>query len=187
MPAPMIRETPLLAPMADSRVILLGSKSLALLAGEQDRERGFLSREVDRDLDNVPLRACFKELPRAVGRTLVGGVSFDGTLPSLVLASEDIKVEDEEEVVSWLPSTSANRSVWEADWEAEIRFSEDGSTAGFETELLLECAFALKALNISTGKSATPIVRLANVPMSAEAPPEIGSHGPSSVSYSRGR
>lgn len=43
------------------------------------------------------------------------------------------------------------------------------------------------ALNISTGKSATPIVRLARVPKRAEAPPEMGSHGPSSVSYSRGR
>jgi hypothetical protein len=41
--------------------------------------------------------------------------------------------------------------------------------------------FAFKALNISTGKSATPIVKLASVPKRAEAPPEKGPHGPSSV------
>jgi hypothetical protein len=45
----------------------------------------------------------------------------------------------------------------------------------------------LACLKISIGKSAIPIVRLAMVPSNAEAPPEIGSHGPSSVSYSRGR
>lgn len=45
----------------------------------------------------------------------------------------------------------------------------------------------LRALNISTGKSANPIIRLPRVPRSAEAPPDMGSHGPSSESYSRGR
>lgn len=43
------------------------------------------------------------------------------------------------------------------------------------------------AFKISTGKSAKPIMRLPNVPSSADAPPEIGSQGPSSASYSRGR
>jgi hypothetical protein len=43
------------------------------------------------------------------------------------------------------------------------------------------------ALKTSTGKSAKPIARLLMVPISAEAPPEIGSHGPSSESYSTGR
>lgn len=43
------------------------------------------------------------------------------------------------------------------------------------------------ALKISIGKSATPIVMLLIVPSKAEAPPEIGSQGPSSVSYSFGR
>jgi hypothetical protein len=47
--------------------------------------------------------------------------------------------------------------------------------------------FALNALKISTGKSAIPIERLAIVPNKADAPPVMGSHGPSSVSYSRGR
>jgi len=45
----------------------------------------------------------------------------------------------------------------------------------------------LTALKISMGKSATPMVKLAIVPISAEAPPDIGSQGPSSVSYSIGR
>ena len=45
----------------------------------------------------------------------------------------------------------------------------------------------LRALTISTGKSANPIMRLPMVPRSAEAPPEIGSQGPSSESYSLGR
>src|SRR5947209_4992009 len=45
----------------------------------------------------------------------------------------------------------------------------------------------LSARTISTGKSAMPIVKLPIVPSNAAAPPEIGSHGPSSVSYSRGR
>lgn len=45
----------------------------------------------------------------------------------------------------------------------------------------------LTALKISIGKSATPMVKLANVPIKAEAPPDIGSQGPSSVSYSFGR
>lgn len=47
--------------------------------------------------------------------------------------------------------------------------------------------FCLTDLNSSIGKSAIPIERLAIVPNKAEAPPEIGSHAPSSVSYSRGR
>lgn len=44
-----------------------------------------------------------------------------------------------------------------------------------------------RAFNNSIGKSATPIIILPMVPMIADAPPVIGSHGPSSVSYSRGR
>lgn len=43
------------------------------------------------------------------------------------------------------------------------------------------------AFRISTGKSATPIIRLLIVPINADAPPVIGSQGPSSASYSRGR
>lgn len=45
----------------------------------------------------------------------------------------------------------------------------------------------LKALINSTGKSATPMVKLVIVPASADAPPDIGSQGPESVSYLRGR
>lgn len=51
----------------------------------------------------------------------------------------------------------------------------------------LSAGLDLMALKISTGKSAKPIVRLPMVPSNAEAPPEIGSQGPSSESYSMGR
>ena len=44
----------------------------------------------------------------------------------------------------------------------------------------------LKDFKISTGKSAIPMERFPKVPIRAAAPPEIGSQGPSSVSYSRG-
>ena len=39
-------------------------------------------------------------------------------------------------------------------------------------------------LTTSMGRSATPIIILLMVPTSADAPPEIGSQGPSSLSYS---
>lgn len=51
--------------------------------------------------------------------------------------------------------------------------------------LLSGCIF--KSLRVSIGKSATPIIICVAVPIRAVAPPEIGSQGPSSVSYSRGR
>lgn len=43
------------------------------------------------------------------------------------------------------------------------------------------------ARSISVGRSATPIIMLPTVPMIAEVAPVMGSHGPSSASYSRGR
>jgi hypothetical protein len=45
----------------------------------------------------------------------------------------------------------------------------------------------LSSLRVSIGKSATPIIICVAVPTIAVAPPVMGSHGPSSVSYSRGR
>lgn len=52
-----------------------------------------------------------------------------------------------------------------------------------------ECGECLmcSALSISMGRSATPIIMLPTVPMIAEVAPVMGSQGPSSVSYSRGR
>lgn len=47
--------------------------------------------------------------------------------------------------------------------------------------------FTFKARRIPLGIAATPITRLPKVPIRAEAPPDMGSHGPSSRSYSLGR
>ena len=44
-----------------------------------------------------------------------------------------------------------------------------------------------KAFNTSTGISAKPIIMLPMVPRRAAVAPDIGSQGPSSESYSRGR
>lgn len=63
MPAPTMRETPLPAPIAFSSVNLLGWSTSFCPIGEQVLEPGSLSLEADRDLDNVPLSACFNELP----------------------------------------------------------------------------------------------------------------------------
>lgn len=52
---------------------------------------------------------------------------------------------------------------------------------------VLSSCLDLRALDMSTGVSANPIIILAIVPSRAEAPPEMGSQGPSSGSYSRGR
>lgn len=68
----------------------------------------------------------------------------------------------------------------------ELGLSDDFVLAALIVSARLVFVF-LTALKISIGKSATPIPRLAMVPSRADAPPEIGSHGPSSVSYSRGR
>lgn len=50
-----------------------------------------------------------------------------------------------------------------------------------------ESGWILSALSVSIGRSAMPIIMLPRVPIRAPAPPVIGSQGPSSVSYSRGR
>jgi len=71
-------------------------------------------------------------------------------------------------------------SVREGPWGVE------SSLALSLLSLKVSCLFRT-FLKISIGKSATPMERLAMVPRRADAPPEIGSHGPSSVSYSRGR
>lgn len=65
--------------------------------------------------------------------------------------------------------------------EPEALFCRIFSWLGFSDVL------AFSAFRISTGKSTAPIMRLPMVPSNADAPPEIGSQGPSSISYSRGR
>lgn len=70
--------------------------------------------------------------------------------------------------------------------------------AGLALLMSVEAAFALpfpfvasgwmfNALSVELGMSAMPIAMLPIVPTSAAAPPEIGSIGPSSRSYSQGR
>ena len=72
--------------------------------------------------------------------------------------------------------------------------------SGVETSEVLEAALSFSALSralfwtvdlkpvmISTGISAMPTIKLLRVPRRAEAAPLIGSHGPSSESYSHGR
>lgn len=89
----------------------------------------------------------------------------------------------------WLPDDGLS---CDCDFEAKS-FGGDGlpaageGTSSSSRAAVFDVGLGLKALSNSTGKSATPIDRLAIVPKSAEAPPEIGSQGPSSVSYSRGR
>lgn len=79
------------------------------------------------------------------------------------------------------------RSTCEVDLEAGVREFTVDPPVDTDPVLDLLVFLLLKALKNSTGKSATPMLRLAIVPNSAEAPPDIGSHGPPSVSYSRER
>lgn len=91
-----MRWAPLAAPTALSRVRLLGSKTGTSRCREPLREPGRRSVEferpsvpwlrlldVDRDLDNVPLNACFREPSEVV---LVKGVSL------LQVSLEDLSV-----------------------------------------------------------------------------------------------
>jgi hypothetical protein len=57
---------------------------------------------------------------------------------------------------------------------------------GFGFSFLLS-GWIFRSFKVSMGKSATPIIIWVAVPMIAVAPPEIGSQGPSSASYSRDR
>lgn len=62
---------------------------------------------------------------------------------------------------------------------------EERSSDSWLSRAFVDLTF--KARIIPVGIDAAPITRLAKVPRRAEAPPEIGSHGPSSRSYSFGR
>jgi len=63
--------------------------------------------------------------------------------------------------------------------------AEERSSDSWLSRAFVDLTF--KARMIPVGIAAAPIIRLAKVPRRAEAPPEIGSHGPSSRSYSFGR
>lgn len=196
-PAPTIRDIPFDAPIAESRVILLGSNSFVRPIGDPERDRGFLSLEPDRERDKVPRSACCKDLPpRGIDpeeTTLVNGVSV-GLFGSLSVTETISEVADEAGccVGVWAeddtPGVELSTERSARDCERDIERGDADPEPCGNSSVEIDCwGFALKALKISTGKSATPMVRLAIVPRSADAPPEIGSHGPSSVSYSRGR
>jgi hypothetical protein len=74
-------------------------------------------------------------------------------------------------------------------WPLPVLSKLDLSSRGSSFSSLSFSSFFLSrtSLTISTGKSATPIIRLPMVPSRADAPPEMGSQGPSSTSYSLGR
>ena len=72
--APTMRDIPFEAPMAFSRVILLGLNSFFCPIGDEDRDPGFLSLERDRDRDKVPRRASFNDDPREVKGVISGAV-----------------------------------------------------------------------------------------------------------------
>lgn len=107
----------------------------------------------------------------------------------------DVEPCRDDESVS-LTVFSRLKSVREVDAEADVDATgvsspELGLSVDFALDGLIVSArlvfVFLTALKISIGKSATPMPRLAIVPSKADAPPEIGSQGPSSVSYSLGR
>ena len=107
----------------------------------------------------------------------------------------DVEPCRDDESVS-LTVFSRLKSVREVDAEADVDATgvsspELGFSVDFALDVLIVSArlvfVFLTALKISIGKSATPMPRLAMVPSRADAPPEMGSQGPSSVSYSRGR
>lgn len=91
----------------------------------------------------------------------------------------------------WLPDDGLNCDFEAKSFDGDGLLSAGGGTSSSSRAAVLSVAvddgLGLKTLINSTGKSATPIDRLAIVPKSAEAPPEMGSQGPLSVSYSRGR
>ena len=212
-PAATIRAAPFVARVAFSIVSWLGSNSFVSLRrnGEPLREPGVRSLELDRpkvelrsleadlDLDNVPESACLRELPRWAPNDVVldRGVSVGDVVslndwPVLSYDVFGVVAAVESSGVGSVPSkydfgssvSSGPRSIDELvrEWPwgvvSPLLFSL--------FSLKVSCLF-LTFLKISIGKSATPMVRLAMVPNRADAPPDIGSHGPSSVSYSRDR
>lgn len=171
---------------------------------ERECELRSLDEDLDPDLFSVPLRAFLSEFP-PVEAMLESGVSVPGasveeraTVSNEVFAVVADVVDPCRECTDAL-SVGSVRSV--RDPLAEDGPEPEGvsspelcrSAPFVLVELVLGIVSArfmlvfLTALNISMGKSATPMPRLAMVPNNADAPPEIGSQGPSSVSYSRGR
>lgn len=171
---------------------------------ELERETEQRSLERDLDLSRVPLSACFNELPRCsvmdslpvgdIGAVLEGVgdlgerislLSYDvfGVVAAVEAESEALLIVDASDVFSVLARSSRDVDLEDG---VGVRLPElELSFASFASFIVSVRFFMV--LKISIGKSATPIVRLATVPNNADAPPEMGSQGPSSVSYSRGR
>lgn len=96
-------------------------------------------------------------------------------------------------------ATSLDRELLGCSIEVELLVAvkavdEEFSLAVFSSSLALpfplplpESGWMANAFNVATGKSATPIIVDVSVSRTAEAPPLIGSVGPISTSYSRGR
>lgn len=149
----------------------------------------FIPAPTTRDIPLEAPMADSKVMAEGSNSFLVGFVAGEGDL------SSDFRSADVERSTGslWLPDDRLN---CDCDFEAES-FDGDGllptgeGTSSSSRAAVLPVAadfgLGLKTFSNSTGKSATPIDRLAIVPKSAEAPPEIGSQGPLSVSYSRGR
>lgn len=202
-PAFTIRDKPFEAPMADSKVMAEGSNgfSACFLNGDDDLDPGFQSCQGEPEWRSVPLRACLRDPPRVAAEGGLVGVSAETKVAPGSLSLE-VNIVDAVDEVGRRASSSSTDTIFNGDCDRNAESPGDSPEEAklfSVTELVLSTWVAagssltassgldLKALNTSTGKSATPIVKLAIVPRSAEAPPEIGSQGPSSVSYSRAR
>ena len=125
-----MRDIPFPAPIAESSVILLGSNSFFCPLGDEEREPGFLSLELDRDRDReiVSRNACLNDVPRGnevVVVVLVAGVSAEKLRPIVLslplggVASDGADNEDRSVAVSlvesatWREALSEDRSVWD--------------------------------------------------------------------------
>lgn len=110
-----MRDIPFPAPMAESSVILLGSNSFFCPLGDEEREPGFLSLELDRDREIVPRNACLNDVPRGnevVVVVLVAGVSAEKLRPIVLslplggVASDGADNEDRSVAVSLVESAT---------------------------------------------------------------------------------
>lgn len=144
----------------------------------------FIPAPTTRDIPLEAPMADSKVMAEGSNSFLVGFVAGEGDL------SSDFRSVDVERSTSplWLPGDRLN---CDCDFDGDGLLPTGEGTSSSSRAAVLPVAadvgLGLKTLSNSTGKSATPMDRLAIVPKSAEAPPEIGSQGPLSVSYSRGR
>jgi hypothetical protein len=130
---------------------------------------------------------------------VVGGLrfEFDGTglrlIKGLFVAGVGIDVSDglvRTDDIDWLSAGESGTArvfctAEDGPDEDESRLPPPGRS--FRAFAFTVSGEMCKAFRASIGISATPIIMLLTVPMSALPPPVIGSHGPSSTSYSTGR